>query len=143
MSFWRRTREHAAALAAANKAAQEKAELASARQAEEAAAQADRAAQSAATSHPGPQVQLKLTHYVAPDYPPSALAHNVTGSVTVAYTVDEKGGTRDVRVVSAEPAGIFDRDTVAAVKRWRYAPVMVDNAAVAVPARTAIQFTPQ
>jgi protein TonB len=65
------------------------------------------------------------------------------GTVIVAYTVDAQGATRYVRVVSAAPAEIFNHDAVDAVKRWRYAPAMVDNAAVAVPTRSTIRFTPQ
>jgi outer membrane biosynthesis protein TonB len=48
-----------------------------------------------------------------------------------------------VRVVSAEPAGVFNRDAVEAVKRWRYAPVIVADAAVAVPTRATLRFAPQ
>jgi TonB family protein len=89
-----------------------------------------------------PEPHLKLIHYVAPGYPAAALSRGVTGSVVVAYTVDTQGVTRYVRVVSAEPAGIFSRAAVDAVKRWRYAPVMLDNAALAVPTRTTVRFTP-
>lgn len=97
-----------------------------------------------AADHPTlPQAELKLTHYVAPEYPDAALTGNVGGSVVVAYTVNALGATRDVRVVSAEPAGIFDRSAIDAVQRWRYAPVLIENTAVAVPTRTSIRFTPQ
>jgi periplasmic protein TonB len=91
---------------------------------------------------PAPQVRLKLIHYVAPDYPAAARARGVAGTVTVAYTVNTQGATSRVRVVSAEPAGIFNRDAVAAVKRWRYAPVIVADAAVAVPTHATIRFAP-
>lgn len=97
-----------------------------------------------AADHPSlPQVELKLTHYIAPEYPAAALSRNVGGTVIVAYTVDAQGTTRDVRVVSAEPAEIFNRDAIDAVKRWRYAPLAIDSAAAAVPTRTAIRFTPR
>jgi protein TonB len=89
-----------------------------------------------------PQVRLKLIHYVGPDYPAAARARGIAGTVTVAYTVDTQGATSRVRVVSAEPAGIFNRDAVAAVKRWRYAPVIVADAAVAVRTRATIRFAP-
>jgi TonB family protein len=88
------------------------------------------------------QSRLKLIHYAVPEYPAAERARHVGGTVTVAYTVDTHGATRHVRVISADPHGTFDRDAVNAVKLWRYAPVMVDNAAVAVPTRTTIRFTP-
>jgi TonB family protein len=90
-----------------------------------------------------PRLHLNLIQYVVPDYPAAARARGVTGSVTVAYTVNTQGATHRVRVVAAEPAGIFNRDAVEAVKRWRYAPVIVADAAVAVPARATIRFAPQ
>jgi TonB family protein len=96
-----------------------------------------------AADHPSvPQSRLNLIRYVVPEYPAAERARHVGGTVLVAYTVDTHGATRHVRVISAEPHGIFDHDAVNAVKLWRYAPVMVDNAAVAVPTRSTIRFTP-
>ena len=97
---------------------------------------------SVADHSPVLQSRLNLIHYVVPEYPAAERARHVGGTVTVAYTVDTRGATRHVRVISAEPHGIFDRDAVNAVKLWRYAPVIVDNAAVAVATRSTIRFTP-
>jgi protein TonB len=83
---------------------------------------------------------LKLVKSVPPDYPQSALAHGVAGSVLLSFTVDGRGETRDVQVLQSTPAGVFDRSAVSAVKRWRYAPVLVNGAAVEVPARTLVRF---
>jgi len=97
-----------------------------------------------AVEHPAlPQAHLELTRYVVPEFPAAARARHLRGSVIVAYTVDTLGVTRHIHVVSAEPAGIFNHDAVDAVRRWRYAPVVVGNAAVAVPTHATIRFTPQ
>jgi protein TonB len=48
--------------------------------------------------------------------------------------------TRDVHVVEASPPGVFDDAAVSAVKRWRYAPMVVDGTAVAVPVKTKVLF---
>jgi protein TonB len=58
----------------------------------------------------------------------------------VEFTVSTEGEPTEVRVVSAEPAGTFDRAATAAVKRWRYEPLIVNNVPVEVPARTTIRF---
>ena len=130
--------------AAASQAAEEKSALESARQADAAAREAENPAPSAPLPHPAlAQQELKLTRYVAPEYPASALSHKVGGTVVVGYTVDARGATRDVHVISAEPAGIFNSDAIDAVKQWRYTPTMIGGAAVAVPTRTAIRFAPQ
>jgi TonB family protein len=83
---------------------------------------------------------LKALKTQPPEYPQSALTHGVTGSVLLSFTVDAKGTTRDVQVLQSTPAGVFDRSAVSAVKRWKYAPVMVNGAAVEVPTRTLVRF---
>jgi protein TonB len=84
--------------------------------------------------------KLKRIRYVDPEYPERALAQKIAGFVTVEFTVNTEGQPSEVRVVSAEPAGTFDRAAMAAVKRWRYEPLIVNNAPVEVPARTTIKF---
>jgi protein TonB len=86
------------------------------------------------------QSKLKRTRYTAPEYPERALTQKISGSVTVEFTVSTSGEPIDVRVVSAEPAGTFDRAAIAAVKRWRYEPLTIDNVPQEVPARTTIRF---
>jgi TonB family protein len=84
--------------------------------------------------------RLKRVRYTAPEYPERALNQKISGAVTVEFLVSTTGEPMDVRVVSAEPAGTFDRAAIAAVKRWRYEPVVVDNVPQEVPARTTIRF---
>ena len=83
---------------------------------------------------------LKPVKTVPPEYPQSALAKGVAGSVLLSFTVDTKGDTRDVQVVQSTPAGVFDRAAISAVKRWRYNPVIVNGNAVEVPTRTLVRF---
>jgi TonB family protein len=89
------------------------------------------------------QSKLKRIRKQDPEYPERALAQKIGGAVTVEFLVNTKGEPTDIRVVSAEPAGVFDRAALAAVKRWRYEPLLIDNVAQEVPARTVIRFTPQ
>jgi len=85
---------------------------------------------------------LKRVRYVAPDYPSTALAQRMGGSVTVECTVDVHGDTRDVRVIDATPPGVFDRAAISAVKRWHYEPVVQNGTPVEIPVRTTIRFEP-
>ncbi|HYL00806.1 MAG TPA: energy transducer TonB [Steroidobacteraceae bacterium] len=84
--------------------------------------------------------RLKLVKSAPPDYPKSALQQSVAGSVLLSFTVDTRGETRDVQVLQSTPAGVFDRAAVSAVKRWKYAPVLVNGAPVEVPVRTLVRF---
>ena len=83
---------------------------------------------------------LKAVKTVPPEYPQSALAKGVSGSVLLSFTVDSKGDTRDVQVLQSTPAGVFDRAAISAVRRWRYNPVVVNGNAVEVPTRTLVRF---
>lgn len=84
--------------------------------------------------------KLKAVKAVPPEYPQNALTSGISGSVLLSFTVDTKGATRDVEVVQSTPRGTFDRAAVAAVKRWRYEPVVVNGAPVEVPTRTLVRF---
>ena len=87
-----------------------------------------------------PATKLKRTRKVDPEYPERALAQKITGAVTLEFTVDKKGEPQDVHVVSAEPAGTFDRAAIAAVRRWRYEPLVIDNVVQEVTTRTTVRF---
>jgi TonB family protein len=83
---------------------------------------------------------LKRLRAEPPDYPPSALAQHITGSVTLEYTVDARGETRDIHVVEATPPRVFDQAAISAVKHWRYAPMIVNGSAVEVPVKARMRF---
>ena len=85
-------------------------------------------------------VKLKRLRTSPPDYPQEALTKSITGAVTLEFTVNTSGEPRDVHVVEATPPGIFDQSAIAAVKRWRYAPMLVNGAAVEVPVKTRMRF---
>lgn len=63
----------------------------------------------------------RVVRQVQPDYPHNARWDGVQGSVTLAYRIDDDGVPRDIRVLSAKPAGLFDRATIDALQRWRFA----------------------
>jgi TonB family protein len=87
-------------------------------------------------------IKLKRTRSQDPEYPERALAQKISGAVTVEFIVGTKGETLDVRVVASEPAGIFDRSAINAVKRWRYEPHTVDGVPQEVTQRAIIRFSP-
>ena len=64
---------------------------------------------------------------IAPVYPAAAQARGIEGFCIVEYTVTTAGTTRDVKVVEAEPSGIFNKASVAAAKKFKYRPRVVDG----------------
>ena len=80
------------------------------------------------------------THYVAPEYPDQALDRHISGSVTVEFTIDKRGRTRDVHVVESTPEDIFDGAATKAVRDWRYKPAVINGVATEIPTRMVIRF---
>lgn len=70
---------------------------------------------------------------VAPKYPSRALTRGIEGFVDVQFDVTEFGATENIRVLRAEPEGVFERSALQAVKRWKYKPMMQDGESVGSP----------
>jgi protein TonB len=64
---------------------------------------------------------------VPPQYPQSALIRGIEGWVMVEFTITAGGAVTDARVIESEPQGTFDRETLRAIKRWKYQPKIVDG----------------
>ncbi|MGY0612514.1 MULTISPECIES: energy transducer TonB [unclassified Luteimonas] len=112
---------------------------AAARAAEQRAAERRQQAQQAATT-PAPVAAaptLRPLSTPAPRYPPDALRAAQAGEVQVEFTVGADGSVSDARVVRADPPRVFDREAVAAVRRWRFEPVSEP-----VTTRRTIAFNP-
>jgi len=112
---------------AAQQAAAEK-EKAAAEQraaAQQRAAQAAPAQSAPAQSAPAQaaSTELRAISTPAPKYPPDALRAGTSGEVQVEFTVGPDGSVTAARVVRANPPRVFDREAIAAVKRWRFQPV--------------------
>jgi protein TonB len=136
----------AAQLAAQQAAAAQAAEQqrqADQRAADQRAAQ-QRAAQPAASPASQPaapaaaaSTELRAISTPAPKYPPDAYRAGTSGEVQVEFTVGPDGAVSSARVVRANPPRVFDREALAAVKRWRFQPV-----GAPVTTRRTISFNP-
>lgn len=69
---------------------------------------------------------------VSPQYPQRALQRGLEGWVLVEFTVTPAGTVKDITVVDAEPADIFNRAAVDAAKKFKYKPRVIDGQAVEV-----------
>lgn len=70
---------------------------------------------------------------VNPIYPRSAAERRIQGWVLLRFTISTVGTVKDAQVVSSQPARVFDRAALQAVRKWRYKPRIVDGAAVETP----------
>lgn len=74
----------------------------------------------ALSSVPVQAEELKAIKTVAPEYPRGAERRNIEGYVVVQYTVTADGSVKDVKVVEADPEGVFDDAATAAVNQWKF-----------------------
>lgn len=66
---------------------------------------------------------------VNPNYPTSASTRGIEGFVEVMFDVTAMGTTENIRIVHAEPERIFNSSVLAAIKRWKYKPRVVNGEA--------------
>ncbi|MGH8076560.1 MAG: energy transducer TonB, partial [Lysobacter sp.] len=81
--------------------------------------------------------ELRALSTPSPRFPPEALRSGTSGEVQVEFTVGTDGSVSAVRVVRANPARVFDREAINAVRRWRFQPVDAP-----VTTRRTISFNP-
>ena len=71
---------------------------------------------------------------VAPVYPRRALQRGIEGWVLLEFTVTKQGGTKDIVVVSSDPANsIFRRAALRAAAKFKYKPRTEDGKPIKVP----------
>ncbi|WP_407292659.1 energy transducer TonB [Stutzerimonas zhaodongensis] len=102
-------------------------------------AEADRQAAAAAAANARAQAEAAAAsrQYLpiakeAPAYPQRALDRNIQGECTVSYTVNPNGRVEDPKVLD-DCHPLFKSPSLAAAKRFRYQPRIVNGQAVPVP----------
>jgi len=65
-----------------------------------------------------------------PEYPAAAKAEGIEGVVVVKYVIAEDGSVRDAKVLKGPPE--LAEACLAAVRTWRFQPIVVDGSPVAV-----------
>lgn len=64
----------------------------------------------------------QLVNRIQPVYPHEARRKEINGKVILRFVVDRDGNVRNVRVVRAEPEGLFEENAREAVRKWRFKP---------------------
>jgi periplasmic protein TonB len=76
--------------------------------------------------------------YVAPVYPPLALAARVQGTVILQAVIDEKGSVRELRVLRGHP--LLDEAAMQAVAKWQFTPTLLNGTRVPVVMTVTVTF---
>ena len=64
---------------------------------------------------------------VNPQYPPRAAERGIEGWVELVFTVSTAGAVQDAEVLDAQPANVFNRAALRAVRKWKYNPKIEDG----------------
>ncbi len=78
---------------------------------------------------------------VPPTYPRRAKQAGIEGFVTMVVTIRPDGTVSNASVMEADPPRLFDEAALAAMRRWKFRPKIVDGTPVAQRARQTIEFT--
>ncbi|QTA83755.1 TonB family C-terminal domain-containing protein [Desulfonema limicola] len=82
-----------------------------------------------------------LIKKVEPKYPYNAKRRNINGSVTVKFLVSAAGYVEKTNILSADPKGIFEKNVLQAIKKWKFKPGIRKGQAVPTWVIVPIQFT--
>jgi len=64
---------------------------------------------------------------ISPQYPRQAALDRIEGTVTMEFIVNADGTVRNVRIVSANPPGVFEQAAITAALKWKFKPKVVDG----------------
>ena len=83
----------------------------------------------------------KAVSRVAPDsYPDKARKQGIEGFVKMSLLIGESGDVERVKVLEAQPVGIFDEVAVMTIRRWRFEPAVYQAQHVRVWATQTMRF---
>jgi len=94
----------------------------------------------AAAPPPGTAEEVTPLVDIPPNYPRRAQSAGIEGHVTLLFTITPDGKVENIRVESAEPPGVFEREARRAVSRWRFTPRRENGRAVAREATKTLNF---
>ena len=77
---------------------------------------------------------------VKPIYPVFARQRGIEGQVTLSFTITAEGRVKNPEVISASPSGVFERNALRAIRRWRFKPKHSNGQAVAQRVTQTIEF---
>lgn len=82
----------------------------------------------------------KATHRVHLEYPDIARERGIEGYVTLKLKVSAGGDVASIRVVDAQPRGMFEQAAVASVRAWKFDPGMYEGKPVETWVNQTVRF---
>lgn len=75
-----------------------------------------------------------------PVYPPRARSKGLEGYVVLSLMVGSTGRIEDLKVVEAQPSGVFEEAAMAAVRQWSFEPATYEGVPVSVRVSQTLRF---
>lgn len=75
-----------------------------------------------------------------PVYPQAALNRGISGVVKATLKVNERGTVDRVDIIEAKPAGIFNREAIRALYRYKFKPKLIDGKPVSQVVTQTVKF---
>lgn len=82
----------------------------------------------------------KPTRQLPMQYPVRARANGVEGYVLLTLLISPTGEVEQVKVLDAQPPGIFDETAMSGVQKWKFEPAMYQGESVRVWAKQRVRF---
>jgi protein TonB len=87
-----------------------------------------------------PATELTRIHYQPPEYPATARKRGIEGWVEIGFVVTPAGEPSELSVIDASQDRYFAEAALAAVREWRFEPVIFMGRAVAQRTFTRVAF---
>ena len=84
--------------------------------------------------------EQKPLYRVNPKYPANKISQSRDGSVQMEFEVDTAGFVKDIRVLDSFGGITFEKEAMAAVKKWRYAPKFENGKPVVATSQVQLNF---
>ena len=78
--------------------------------------------------------------HITPIYPEQAEIDKVEGWVKMSAVINENGKVTNIRVLDAQPKGVFEDEAKRAFAKWLYKPALLDEQTVKVYQEATLRF---
>lgn len=92
------------------------------------------------TYKPGTNQGLIALLPILPNYPIKEQRNKVEGWVKVEFVVNELGNAVNIKIIDSKPKHVFNQETIRAIRKSKFKPLIVDGKAISQTAVQVIEF---
>ncbi len=92
------------------------------------------------TGKPGTSQNLVALLPIMPNYPLKERRNQIEGWVKVEFVVNELGNAVNIKVIDSKPKHVFNQETIRAIRKSKFKPLIIDGKAISQTAVQVIEF---